>query len=219
MNYINTDVLRVGTAAALADKVISWRALLGHGCIGLGSWCLVFRKNTYCQIYMTVIVNICVCVTGTFKDGHDDVEVIEYRQQVYLPLMQKWRAQAVLPADYLNEQGEYEGDLQSALEKARARAQANRYDKILLIHSHDDCSFNSNDTESWRWDSKDDQRLTPKSRGALINVGDWSNTASGWLKLTDEQFKYAKAHHAYDVPQEAVVRLEIDGNSPWWDIA
>jgi hypothetical protein len=74
--------------------------------------------------------------------------VIEYTQQVYLPLMQKWRAQAVLPADFLDEKGEYEGDLQSALEQARARAKANGYDKILLIHSHDECSFNSNDAES-----------------------------------------------------------------------
>ena len=62
---------------------------------------------------------------GTFKDGHDEVEVIEYRQEVYLPLMAKWRAQAVLPADFLNDKGGDDGDLPTALDRARKRARAN----------------------------------------------------------------------------------------------
>jgi hypothetical protein len=32
---------------------------------------------------------------------------------------------------------------------------------------------------------------------------------NGWLKLIDEQFEYAKTHHAYDGSQEAVERLKI----------
>ena len=43
---------------------------------------------------------------------------------MYLPLMAKWRAQAVLPADFLNDKGEYGGDLPTALDRARKRARA-----------------------------------------------------------------------------------------------
>lgn len=52
MNYINTDILRVGTAAALADKGVSWstaRAWLHR----LGFMVLSHSKGTCRQFYMT----------------------------------------------------------------------------------------------------------------------------------------------------------------------
>ena len=184
MNYINTELFKICTPSALTSKGISWstaRAWLHR----LGFMVTNHKK-------------------GTFKDGHDDIKVIEYRQHVYLPLMEKWRAQVVMPADFLDEKGEYNGEVQAALTKARARAETNGYDKIMLIPSHDECSFNSNEAEGWHWGNKDDQNITSKSRGALINVSDYANIISGWLALTDEQYKHAKKEHNYDGPQEAV---------------
>jgi hypothetical protein len=52
---------------------------------------------------------------GTFKDGHDDVEVIQYRQDVYLPQIEKWREQALLPQDFQDDEGQYTLSLKSAL--------------------------------------------------------------------------------------------------------
>jgi hypothetical protein len=83
-----------------------------------------------------VIEIIIIATTGTFKDGHDEVDVIEYRQEIYLPMMEKWRAWAVLPADFLDDRGEYEGDLQTAFTRARARANANGYNKMQLENNY-----------------------------------------------------------------------------------
>jgi hypothetical protein len=60
---------------------------------------------------------------------------------------------------------------------------------------------------------KEDQDITPEARGSLINVSDFSNVVSGWLELTDEEYEHAKNHHGYDGPQEAAVRVEVDGTS------
>ena len=43
---------------------------------------------------------------GTFKDGHGDVEVIQYRQDAYLPQIEKWREQALLPQYFQDEEGQ-----------------------------------------------------------------------------------------------------------------
>ena len=61
---------------------------------------------------------------GTFKDGHDDAEVIQYRQHAYLPQMLAWRKQSLQPEDFLDGvTGEFTLDLKDALAAAWARVQ------------------------------------------------------------------------------------------------
>ena len=62
---------------------------------------------------------------GLFKDGHDDPEVIQYRQDVYLPQLKEWRKNSLLPEDFLDADGGYTVDVKVALEKARVRANSN----------------------------------------------------------------------------------------------
>ena len=154
---------------------------------------------------------------GTFKDGHDDIEVIEYRQNVYLPQMEAWRKQALLPQDFQDENGDYTRDLKTALSSALTRVNAAGYDHVLIIHSHDECSYNSNEAEGSHWGLRGDQAITSKSRGALIMVSDWCNICGGFLSLTDAQFEKAKGEHSYTGPQMSRVALELGGDTPWFD--
>ena len=154
---------------------------------------------------------------GTFKDGHDDVEVIQYRQDVYLPQIEEWRKQCLLPQDFQDEEGQYTLDLETALSAAHKRVQKAGYDHVLILHSHDECSYNCNEAEACHWGLDGDQTITSKSRGALIMVSDWCNIATGFLELTDEQFAEAQTKHKYTGPQTSRVTLELGGDTPWFD--
>jgi hypothetical protein len=93
-----------------------------------------------------MLIHVCCCsdvleiiiivTTGTFKDGHSwmdmmhEADVIEYRREIYLPMMEKRGAWEVLPADFIDEKGEYEGDLRTAFGRARARAKENGHNKM-----------------------------------------------------------------------------------------
>lgn len=69
MSYMNTELFKVDTPSALTSQGISWSTACAwlHR---LGFMGLSHKK-------------------GTFKDGHGDIEMIEYRQHVHLPLIEK----------------------------------------------------------------------------------------------------------------------------------
>ena len=70
--------------------------------------------------------------------------------------MEAWRKQAPLPQDFQDENGDYTRDLKTALSSALTRVNAAGYDHVLIIHSHDECSYNSNEAEGSHWGLKGD---------------------------------------------------------------
>jgi hypothetical protein len=136
---------------------------------------------------------------------------------VYLKQLEEWRKQALQPDDFLDSNGNYSNDIKSALATAHARVQKAGYDHVLIIHSHDEASYNSNEAEGFHWSLDGDQTITSKSRGAIIMVSDWCNILCGWLELTNEQFEMAKNEHGYTGPQRSRLSLELGGETPWFD--
>ena len=197
-SYVNSELLCVGDEEkALSDRPIS------HSTARDWLFRLGFKVHSHRK--------------DTFKDGHDDVEVIQYRQDVYLPQIEKWREQALLPQDFQDDEGQYTLSLKSALESAQKRANAAGHDHVLIMHSHDEASYNCNEAEGSHWSRGGDQAITSKSRGSIIMVSDYCNIATGWLELTDEQFEEAKSKHGYEGPQTSRLTLELGGDTPWFD--
>ena len=91
-----------------------------------------------------------------FKDGHDDIENVEYRQLQYLPAMAEAQKHMLQPHHFLNpdDSNRLTLPLADALENARVEALSNGYDTVLLLLTHDECCFNSADCDGTWWGEK-----------------------------------------------------------------
>jgi len=134
---------------------------------------------------------------GTYVDGHERSDVIEYRQK----FLQKMVANG-----FLNRRNMPMPSIESAFPSDLESPPDEVVDKTILIF-HDESTFQANDEESWMWGEHGQCVLKPKSRGSGIMVSDFIDEHNGYLRLTDEEF--SRSYNAVDgLKQEARAFLE-----------
>jgi hypothetical protein len=113
---------------------------------------------------------------GMYADGHEREDVVNYRQDVFLP---RWRAFEAA-CRWWNKQGEEEGDAKERAFIARADG------KIVVIWRHDESTYYANDRRKLRWEHES-ETATPyaKGEGSSLMVGDFASPDYGWLKGKD----------------------------------
>ena len=193
--FVNTELLRVNTPSALvqgdgvtSETARSWLHYLGFS---------VLKKTR-----------------AIFKDGHDSISVTQYKMLDYLPKMKKLQAQALMPHHFENPDDGFNLTLplHDALQNALEEAKQKGFERVVILHTHDESTYSSMDCQDFWWGERGFDTITSKSRGKGIMVSDWSNIATGWMQLTDEEFKIAKEQHGYKGPQKSRVLFEAGGD-------
>jgi hypothetical protein len=95
---------------------------------------------------------------GVYKDGHNHEDVVEYRQDTFLPKM----------AAFEQLMSKFEGP--NLVQKEPVLPPGKR--KIIACF-HDECSFHAHDAISYAWLCKDEQPLCRKGHGWIIHVSDF----------------------------------------------
>ena len=83
--------------------------------------------------------------------------------------------------------------------------------KKLVTIFHDECSFQSNDDQSYMWALEDQSCIRPKNRGTGLMVSDVIDEYNGCLRLTDEEFTLHKRTHT-NIRQAARTLLRYGEN-------
>ncbi|KIL70111.1 hypothetical protein M378DRAFT_96383, partial [Amanita muscaria Koide BX008] len=103
---------------------------------------------------------------GVYMDGHERVDVVEYRQKVFLPLME----------EYERRMAKYEGpDLK------RVPPTLQLGEKEIIPNFQDESCLTVNEYKSRTWLRDDQTILQKKGRGRLIHVSDFINPETGRL--------------------------------------
>jgi hypothetical protein len=131
---------------------------------------------------------------GVYMDGHERVDVVEYRQKIFLPLMEKFEARMV----------HYEGP---DLKKVEPTLRPGERD--IIPNFHDESSFHANEEVRSLWLQKGEQLLRRKGRGRLIHVSAFINLETGCLILLDDTGAVMRDSTKIIYPGS--------GGDAWWD--
>ena len=108
--------------------------------------------------------------------------MVEYRQTVFLPLLQSLRPQLV----------EYEeGQVENEIVKQRG----NKPPAVLIFH--DECTFTANDGPRKSWVLDGSHKLRKKGAGRGIHRSDFICNTVGWLQEGGQSLEYGKNHEGY----------------------
>ena len=138
---------------------------------------------------------------GTYVDGHERPDVVEYwktflRRLCVLAFLNKMNAPTPEAAESLPT------DLESPSEEQIAKT---------IVIFHDESTFQANDDQMKFWGVKDMTFLRPKSRGAGIMVSDFIEEQNGYLRLDDSEYEQAKQLHPR-IKRQARMFLEYGEN-------
>ena len=92
-----------------------------------------------------------------YKDGHERPDVQEYRQTIFLPQMEAYKARMM----------EWDDNLQPINKELEPGV------KPIVFITHDESTFNSNDGRKRIWIHQDKQPLRKKGRGQGLHVSDY----------------------------------------------
>lgn len=106
---------------------------------------------------------------GVFIDGHERDDVVQYRNDVFLPQWKNYQRRFVV----FSENGTWK--VPSTLIDG---------EKPLVLVTHDESTFNANDGKRSLWMKKDHQPIRPKSKGRGIMVSGFL-TPGGKLRVPD----------------------------------
>ncbi|KAF8179909.1 hypothetical protein BJ912DRAFT_1062706 [Pholiota molesta] len=133
---------------------------------------------------------------GVYMDGHERVDVVEYRQNVFLPAMAKYEARMT----------HYEGpDLIPVPPNLQPG------EKEVVPNFHDESSFHGNESMRSAWLRAGEQPLRKKSRGRIIHVSAFINPITGRLILLDADGNVVRDSMKIIYPGS--------NGDPWWDCA
>ena len=119
---------------------------------------------------------------GVYVDGHERADVVEYRQNVFLPCLQSLRPQLIEYA---------ERDVQTEIKKGRG----DKPPAILVFH--DECTFTANDGPRKSWVLDNSHKLRKKGVGRGIHRSDFICNSVGWLKDGGQSLEYGKNHQGF----------------------
>jgi hypothetical protein len=151
---------------------------------------------------------------GVYKDGHERVDVVEYRQEQFLPALKELENRMVRWELIESNGGEelrmvYPTNLPVGV-------------KPIVLIVHDESTFNANDGRSKIWIKDDHIPLKKKSRGKGIMVSDFL-TPGGRLQVPEGTNLILDSE--YGIQPEGPKRLDSHratcsieyGGDTWWD--
>ncbi len=106
---------------------------------------------------------------GVYIDGHERADVVEYRDQIFLPQWAELSKRMVI----FSEDGSW-----------KHPPNLSENEKPLVLVTHDESTFNSNDGKRRIWMENGKQPLRPKGRGKGIMASEFL-TPGGRLKVPD----------------------------------
>lgn len=105
---------------------------------------------------------------GLYKDGHEREDVVEYRQNVFLPAWRRLRDNLTVFSDDRCIGSEPIGQ------------------SLIVVWFHDETTFYANDRRTLRWVGADEEpRPYPKGEGPSLMIADFVSADYGWLRSPD----------------------------------
>jgi hypothetical protein len=120
---------------------------------------------------------------GLYFDGHERDDIIDYRQNVFLPQMQEHAKQLVF-FEVGNTEKEGELNLPPDLRK-------------LVLLAHDEMTAQSNDDAKMSWVLDGEQPLKKKGVGRGLHQSDVICSTKGWLPEASQTLEYGKNYDGY----------------------
>ena len=118
-----------------------------------------------------------------YYDGHEREDVIEYRQNVFLPKMKEYTSRLV---KYVV------GDVKKEVEMQLAPGER----KLVLV-AHDEMTAQANDGKTMSWVWQGEQPLKKKGVGRGLHQSDVVCSTFGWLKDASQTLEYGKNYDGY----------------------
>ena len=120
---------------------------------------------------------------GTFVDGHERADVVEYRKKFLRKL---------IGLGFLNSSNAPSEEAKNALPADLVCPSPDVLAKTVIFF-HDESAFQTNEDQPTFWGTKGTHILRPKGKGAGIMVSDFIDEHNGYLALTREEYDRAKA--------------------------
>ena len=118
-----------------------------------------------------------------YFDGHERPDIVHYRQNIFLPAMEKYRSRLV----------EYEvGEIAKEVPKPQPPG----IQKLVLC-AHDESTMQANDGMKAGWGPEGEQPLLKKGPGQGSHRSDIICSTFGWLKEAGQQLEYGKNYDGY----------------------
>ena len=121
---------------------------------------------------------------GLYFDGHDRPDVVEYRQDHFLPAMKQYESRLVR---YVV--GNVDQELLIPHE--------NFVERRLVLLAQDEMTAQANDTTSKTWVFEDQHRLRKKGVGRGLHKSDTLCSTVGWLEEGTQTLEYGKNYEGY----------------------
>jgi hypothetical protein len=117
-----------------------------------------------------------------YYDGHERPDVVEYRQNVFLPAMEQYRHRLV----------EYTvGSVEKEVEKQCANT------RRLVLVAHDEMTVQQNDGKKKSWVLNGEYPLKKKGVGRGIHVSGVICATKGYLHDAEQTMEYGKNYKGY----------------------
>ena len=118
-----------------------------------------------------------------YYDGHERPDVVEYRQKVFLPTMEKYPERPV----------EFKvGQVEAEVIKPR-----NYVERLLVLCAHNESTSQANDGEKAGWVLEGEQPLKKKGPGRGLHQSDVICSTVRWLLEASQTLKYGKNYDGY----------------------
>ena len=119
-----------------------------------------------------------------YFDGHERPDVVEYRQNIFIPQMKEHCRRIV---EYVV------GDVVKEKEKLAE----NYIERRLVLVSHDESTTQANDGKKKSWVHENEHALKKKGVGRGIHQSDVICSTVGWLKAASQSLEYGKNYEGY----------------------
>ena len=119
---------------------------------------------------------------GTFVDGHERIDVVEYRTKFL---------RRMVALGFLNANNAPTEDAKLALPSDLEMPPPRVMEKTVIIF-HDESTFQANDDQPTLWAEKGTSVIRPKSKGSGIMVSDFIEERNGYLALTEQEYERVK---------------------------
>ena len=142
----------------------------------------------------------CEFKRGVYNDGHEREDVVLYRQSFLEKMEVYGKRMDIFAGDDMNTKIDQELD---------------ESERKLILVTHDESCFSSNDGRKTIWMDEERNILRPKGEGRSIMVSAFLCECHGLLELSEEQ-----AHMNPDIPKESFVIIKPGKNADgYWKIA
>ena len=131
---------------------------------------------------------------GVYMDGHERDDVVKYRNEIFLPLME----------EYERRMRKFEGAELKEIPPALKDDE-----KEIIPQFHDESCFTANEYKAKAWLAAGQTILQKKGRGRLIHVSEFINPITGRLAVRD------KGGNITDEARKII--YPGSGGDPWWD--